>query len=317
MSPRRGARGLGRALPRTTLIGVAVVVVALVVIDVVLVALALGRTAPETAGSPRPIPTFGTTATGPATPGSSPSASASAGADGDAAGSASHMLSAVDGLEAWRASSTSCADPEAVLEHTTDGGKEWQAVALDGDVRTIGALRATSSGVSVLVGTGDRCADEVRTSTDDGATWTAGAPGAAGAGITEQGLVLGDAVVASPCADPADAFRGDSTTLVACDDQLDWRSGTGAWVDVPVDGVRAIAVDGGEYTLARAGTASCDGVQIETMPASGVTTKTGTTPIGCNHVSTDRPIALDRSGEDVWMWAGDRVDVSANGGATW
>jgi len=58
MSQRRGARSLGTSLPRTTLIGVAVVVVALVVIDVVLVALALARTAPETAGQPRPIPTF-------------------------------------------------------------------------------------------------------------------------------------------------------------------------------------------------------------------------------------------------------------------
>ncbi len=309
MSSRRGARSLGRRLPRTTLIGVAAVVVALVVIDVVLVALALARTAPETPGQPRPIPTFGSTVT--------PSASATADPAADDAGSASHLLSAIDGQEAWRASSTTCSDPKAVLEHTTDGGKEWQAVDLDADVRTIAALRATSSGVSVLVGTGDACATTVRTTTDDGATWADGAPGAAGAGITEDGLVLGSDLVDAPCADPADAFRGDSTTLVACDDQLDWRSGTGAWVDVPVDGVRAIAVDGSEYTLARAGTASCDGLQIETMPAAGVTGETTTTPIGCNHVPTERPIALDRAGEDLWMWSGDSVTVSTDGGATW
>lgn len=317
MSPRRGGRSLGRTLPRTTLIGMAVVVVALVVVDVVLVALALARTAPEAAGQPRPAPTFGTTATAPATPGQSPSASATAEPGTDGATSTSRLLSAIDGLDAWRASSTTCADPEVVLEHTTDGGKKWQAVELDTEVRTIAALRATSSGVSVLVGTGDACATEVRTSTDDGRTWVAGAAGAAGAGITEQGLVLGDDLVDPPCDDPADAFRGESTTLVACDDQLDWRSGTGTWVTVPVDGVRAIAVDGGEYTLARVGTASCDGVQIETMRASGVTAATTTTPIGCNPVSTERPIALDRTGQDVWMWSGDGVAISKNGGATW
>ncbi|MDM7887443.1 hypothetical protein QUG98_03150 [Curtobacterium sp. RHCJP20] len=317
MSPSRGARSLGRRLPRTTLVGVAVVVVALVVIDVVLVALALARTAPEATGQPRPVPTFGATATAPATPRQSPSASATGDPAAEGAGSARHLLSAIDGLEAWRASSATCADPEVVLEHTTDGGKRWQAVELDTDVRTIAALRATSSGVSVLVGTGDACATEVRTSTDDGSTWVGGASGAAGAGITEQGLVLGDDLIAPPCDDPDDAFRGESTTLVACDDELDWRSGTGAWVKVPVVGVRAIAVNGGEYTLARVGTASCDGVQVETMRASGVTTATTTTPVGCNPVPTERPIALDRSGRDLWMWTGDSVTVSKDGGATW
>lgn len=317
MSPRRGAGSLGRRLPRTTLVGVAVVVVALVIIDVVLVALALRHTAPEAAGKARPAPTFGTTATAPATPGQSSSASATAAPGTDDAAPISRLLSAVDGLDAWRAYSSTCADPDAVLEHTTDGGRTWRAVDLDTDVRTIAALRATSDGVSVLVGTGNTCETEVRTSADDGRTWVGGASGAAGAGITEQGLVLGDDLIAPPCDDPADAFRGESTTLVACDDEIDWRSGMGAWVKVPVVGVRAIAVNGGEYTLARVGTASCDGVQVETMRASGVTTATTTTPVGCNPVPIERPIALDRSGRDLWMWTGDSVTVSKDGGATW
>ncbi len=314
MSQRRGIRSLGSELPRTTLIGIALVVVALVVVDVVLVALALARTAPEARGDAGPVPTFGSSASAPATPG--PSATASAGPTADGV-STRHMLSAVDGLEAWRASSTTCDVSETVLEHTTDGGQEWSPVALGDDVRTIGSLRATADGLSVLVGVGDECATEVRTSTDDGATWVLGTAGAAGAGVTDQGLVLGDAVVPSPCEDPLDAFRGDSTTLVACADELQWRTGTGAWVTVPIDGVRALAVNGTEYTLARIGTDSCDGVQIETMPASGVTPATTTTPIGCNPVATEGAIALDRSGQDVWMWAGGSVAVSNDGGATW
>lgn len=312
MSQGRGIRSLGSELPRTTLIGIAVVVVTLVVVDVVLVALALARTAPEARGDAGPVPSFGSSAAAPATP------SASASADPTADGvSTRHMLSAVDGLEAWRASSTSCDVSETVLEHTTDGGQAWSPVALGDDVRTIGSLRATADGLSVLVGVGDECATEVRTSTDDGATWVVGTAGAAGAGVTDQGLVLGDAVVPSPCEDPLDAFRGDSTTLVACADELQWRTGDGEWVVVPVDGVRALAVNGTEYTLARVGTDTCDGVQIETMPATGVTPETTTTPIGCNPVATDGAIALDRSGQDVWMWAGDSVAVSKDGGATW
>lgn len=56
-----------------------------------------------------------------------------------------------------------------------------------------------------------------------------------------------------------------------CDGQLEWRAGTDAWVDVPMGGVRSIAVDGGEYTLARVDVASCSGVQLVTMPAADVT----------------------------------------------
>ena len=312
MAARRGTRSLGRSLPRTTLVWVAVVVVALVIVDVALVALALARTAPETHGTPGPIPTYshGPSAT------AKPSASASPQA-GAAGTTAHHLLSAVTSLEAWRASSTSCDAPKAVLEHTTDGGKTWTTVSIGDDVRTVTGMRATTDGLSVLVGVGDTCTDAVRTTTDDGATWKDGAVGAAGAGITSRGIVLGAATEQPPCADPVDAFRGSRTTVVVCDGQVEWREGTGAWVDLPLGGVRAIAVDGDEYTLARVGTPSCAGVQIETMPASGVTDRTTTTPIGCNHVSTDGPVALDRAGGAVWMWAGDGVAVSADGGATW
>lgn len=312
MAPRRGNRNLGRSLPRTTLVWVAVVVVLLVVLDVVLVGSALSRISPRTNGTPGPIPTF---SRGPS-PTTSPTPSASASA-GTAAAAAHHLLSAVSGLEAWRASSASCDGAQAVLEHSTDGGRSWQTVALGDGVRTISGMRATVAGLSVLVGVGDACTPEVRTTTDGGGTWNDGEAGAAGAGITANGIVLGSRTEQSPCADPVDAFRGNRTTVVICDGQLEWREGTGAWVALPLGGVRAVAVDGDSYTLARIGTQSCGGVQIETMPAAGVTSSTRPTPVGCDDASTDGPIALDRAGAHVWVWAGDRVKVSTDGGATW
>ncbi len=321
MTSRRGTRNLGRGLPRTTLIVVAAVVVLLVVVDVVLVALALGRTSPEQHGPAGPIPTFTSTpdASEPASPSPSATSVPSPNADGASSVAPSrNLLSALDGTEAWRASSGSCSADGPVLQHTTDGGVSWQPVTLAGDVRAISALRVSTDGVSVLAEIGDDCASTVRTSADGGVTWVDGKAGAAGAGITPEGIVLRTATEAAPCSDPVDAFQGERTTVVVCDGQVEWRMGTQPWVDLPLGGVRSIAVDGSEYTLARIGTASCAGVQIETMPAIAVTSSTSTTPIGCDSdADPDQPVSIDRVGDDVWLWSGDDVKVSANGGASW
>jgi hypothetical protein len=315
MKTRRGTRSLGRALPRTTFILVAVVVVALIVIDVVLVALALGRTSPEENGPAGPIPTFSGTPDRRETP--RPSASA----DADAASTKQQgrrLLAAVDGQEAWRASGGSCGGPRPVLEHSVDGGATWVPVGLGTDVGSLMAIRASSAELSILAGVGDDCTTTARTSTDAGVTWEAGAPGAAGAGISTDGVVLASGTEQAPCADPIDAFQGEKTAVVICDGQLEWRTGDAAWVDLPMGGVRSIGVDGGDYTLARVGAAACDGVQIETMSASDVTPSSSTTPIGCaDGADTDDIVTIDRAGQDVWLWDGKTVRVSSDGGATW
>lgn len=320
MDTRRGVRGLGRSIPRTTLIWVAAVVVVLVVLDVVLVTLALGRTAPEQNGPAGPIPTYSSTPRSPssATPGASgtPTAPAEAGAaDGV---SARHLLSAINGKEAWRASSGSCSAAQPVLEHSVDGGATWVAVALGDDVRAVTALRATTDRLAVLVLVGDDCSPAVRTSVDAGATWSAGQPGAAGAGIHDATIVLSTGQVESPCADPVDAYQGQYTTLVACERQVSWRSGTGSWVAVPLPGIQAITDAGSTYTLARTGSSACDGVQIVSLAATRVTAGSQVSPIGCwLGGGAEGPVAVDLAGTALWAWAGDTVAVSADGGKTW
>lgn len=320
MDTRRGVRGLGRSLPRTTLIWVAAVVVVLVVVDVVLVTLALGRTAPEQNGPAGPIPTYSSTPRSPssATPGASgtPTTPAEAGAADGA--SARHLLSAINGKEAWRASSGSCSAGQPVLEHSMDGGATWVAVALADDVRAVTALRAATDRLSVLAMVGDDCSPSVRTSVDGGATWSVGQPGAAGAGIRDASIVLSTGQVESPCAEPVDAYQGRYTTLVACGRQVSWRSGTGAWVAVPLPGIRAIADAGDTYTLARLGSSTCDGVQIVRLPAARVTAGSQVSPIGCwTDGGSAGPVAVDLAGSTLWAWAGDRVAVSVDGGKTW
>jgi len=309
MDTRRGTRNLGSSLTRTTLVWVAIVIVVLVVIDIALVTLALGRTAPNSGDPAGPIPTFSSS------PRSSESASSTPTAD---AAGARRSLSAVDGQEAWRASGGTCGGPAPTLEHTTDAGATWKPVALGADVSSVMAIRASSADLTILAGVGDDCAPTVRSSTDDGVTWSAGGAGAAGAGVSPAGVVLSTGVVAPPCSEPVEAFQGKQTSVVICDGQFEWRSGTGAWVDVPLAGVRSLADAGNDYSLARVGADTCAGVQIASMPAVGVTPATTPTAVGCDaDAATDGPISLARAGDDVWLWAGDTVSVSTDGGATW
>lgn len=320
MDVRRGTRRLGRAATRTTLTWVAVLIVVLVVVDVVLVALALGRTSPEQGQPAGPIPTYSSAPVptrSPRTPSPSPSATASA--DAATSGAGGHrLLSAVDGAEAWRASGGKCGGDAPVLEHSTDSGATWKPVRLGSDVRMLMAIRASSSTLSVLAGIGESCDSTVRTSADDAATWESGAPGAAGAGLHDTTVVLSGGTVASPCADPIQAFQGAHTAAVVCEDALVWRSGTDAWVTVPVTGIRSLGVDGNAYTVARVGVPDCDGVAVGTVPATGVTTKSVVTPVGCwAEATATGPVAINRVGQAVWAWAGGDVAVSTDGGRSW
>lgn len=317
MSRRRGARGLGRSFPRAAVVGVAVLIVVLVVIDVTLVALAISRTAPESHGTPGPIPTFSGTPRASAP--SAPTPTASATQDAETAGQTTsdrHLLSAVNSREAWRASGSTCGVGKPLLQHSTDAGATWRTVTVGADVRAVWGLRATTAGVTVTVAVGDGCSGVTRTSSDDGATWKS-STATTTAAITPDGVVLGGSTVGAPCPAPLDAFQGVRTSVVVCDGQMEWRTGNAAWVDLPLGGLRSITVNGNAYTLARIGTANCAGVQIETMSAIGVSSSSRTTPVGCNRVDTGGPVAIDQVGASVWMWSGDDVAVSADGGATW
>lgn len=318
MDNPRGTRSLGRRLPRKTLIWVAIAVVGLVVIDVTLVLLAVGRTAPSQHGTPGPIPTFSST---PSAVEPSETATAAPGQTADPASVGSdqrRLLTALDGREAWRASSGICGGDEPVLQHTTDGGREWDTVALGTDVRAVSALRATTDGLSVLVAVGDDCTPTVRTSADDGATWVAGERGSAGSGVDGSSIELTSGRIESPCADPVDAYQGQYTTVVACAQEVDWRSGTEAWVHVALPDVQAIADAGNTYTLARLGSSTCSGLQIVRLPATQVTASTKVSPIGCwTEAGSDGSAAIDLAGKVLWAWAGDEVAVSADGGASW
>lgn len=289
-------------------------VVVLLIVDVILVALALARTAPSTNGTTGPVPTFTSEPSpSPTAPTPSPSADRTG---SDAAGP--RFIAAIDGQEAWRASAGACGGTDGVLERTVDGGATWTRVSTGGEPGTVLSLHAQAQTVSVLIGTGSDCSPVVRSSSDGGRTWGDGAAGAAGAGIVPAGIVVSSGIVEAPCPAPRQVYEGDFTTAVVCRDQLQWRSGTGPWVGVPLAGVRSLADDGDAYLIATAGAAECEGVELRSLRAVGVTAASKTEHVGCAPDSDpDGAVVLARGGTYLWLWAGGTVAVSNDDGATW
>lgn len=323
-------------MTRRTLVIVAIVIVILIIADLVLVVIALQKTAPVSATTPGPIPTFssapssiprpsgtvtpGAAVTGPA---GSPSASSTASTATDVTGVAGdRMMSAVSATEAWRATAGACDGAAPLLERSTDGGTTWKSVPLPSGVQAIAGLRATTGRVAVLGAVGSGCTAQDYVSTDAGGTWSASSdPSVAGAGLLNGSVHLtSGSVVPAPCSNAFAVFEGTSTTAVLCPDLLVWRSGSGAWVHVPVTGLAALTVDGSAYTLARQGVAGCSGVAVDTMAAYGVTPTSTPKQVGCvtklSPVSAG-PVALAQAGSDVWLWSGSRVAVSTTGGSSW
>lgn len=297
------------------LVWIAVLVAALVVIDVVLVALAIARTAPASNGTAGPVPTFSSAPRPSVSP--TPQSTQTANPAGMVT-PGRLLLAAVDEQEAWRAASGTCGGSPGSLEHSVDGGATWTRVSDGIRMGAILALRADSTSVSVVLGTGGDCAQEVRTTVDRGRSWKDSAAGAAGAGIGPDGLILSSGTVAAPCANPTDVFQGELTTAVVCEGQVQWRSGDGAWVGVPVPGVRSFTDDGDSYLLAVAGSSTCSGTEIRSMPAVAVVPTTKSAVVGCaREVESDSALALARAGDALWLWSGDAVEVSADGGSSW
>ncbi|OIH95738.1 hypothetical protein BIU92_04355 [Curtobacterium sp. MCBA15_003] len=319
VSRRRGRKASRGTPTRRTLVWIAVLVVVLVVVDVVLVALALSRTEPSSNGTPGPVPTFSSVPRPPSSEPARPTSSAgpSTSATADPAASVvpvRRLLSASTGRDAWRAWSGACGGADGVLEHTEDGGASWTRVDL-GDVRgAVLALRADEAGVSVVIGSGPTCATVVRTSTDGGTTWREGVVGSAGIVVGPDGVVLSSGTIAEPCAEPVEAAEADQTVAVVCEDGLVSRSGSSPWASLPVRGVRSLAAEGNVFTVARSAATGCDGVQLASLPSDG----TILTPVGCAAgADTSGTVVVARAGTSAWLWAGDDVLVSDDGGLTW
>jgi len=320
---KRGQRA--RTRRRLAIVGLSL----FVVVDLALVAFALTRepdglaAEAETSAPSAPVassPTPTTTPTATATP--APAAEAAP---------LNRMISAVDGTTAWRAEAGACtSDAEivpATLQTTDTAGTDWTSSAITTAVGFAGVdrVQASEAATVFVVGpAGPSC------ETAFAQTFTSGAafgeyPDRLDASwyVARSDRAVVHAPFSenpAPCASVVDlAVVSDTQAAVLCSDRTVYRTTDAAtsWdAGVTVEGAVAIAAASGTFYVASTGAAGCDGTQIATTSSSADDVMT---PVGCSTATTDEPgsVAVSAASGSVWLWAGDDVVVSTDGGVTW
>ncbi|WP_134432649.1 hypothetical protein [Cryobacterium sinapicolor] len=236
------------------------------------------------------------------------------------------ILTAFDESTIWRATTGACPAATANPELSTDAGETWAAFdASEGtDASSILSLYVTSkSEASLVTLTAGDCSPQRVT------TFVAG----------DQWQEYPDRVGANWYVDPADratvhspagsfpapcsvvvalAPRTDSTAALLCSDGKLFRTGDGAATygpEIALPGAANLNVSDDGYVIVAFDQSACAGVQVlaTSDEPDGALTLTG-----CRETAvTPGDLAVASVDGTVWLWAGDSMSKSSDGGVTW
>ena len=302
-------------------------VIAFVVVDIILVvwALVAVRTPPHdpapaasssTPATHTPAPTETPRPTPSATPTSTPAASAVA---------PTRVLAALDGSTAWRASTGPCPATTASPQLTTDGGATWKPTDAAGPTGASSILRISvesAKQASAITLASQGCTPEYIRTYVAGDNWAAYPDQLAGSWFVDAAkrsvvhTPAGD--VQAPCPTVIDVAVHDAANaavLCANHDVHSTGNGGGAWGPaVPVAGAVAITTAGNGYLLAVTDRQGCAGTATTSWDG-------GSALAGGGCATSTKPpagaVSIANGGGTLWMWSGDTVVKSSDGGASW
>lgn len=288
---------------------------ALVVLNVVLIGLLVLRPAPavdeeeRTVGSPTPEATEAPPAKQEVEPLSPPDGSASA-------GRTERLVVNADATTAWRATVGQCGSP-GTLERTVDGGQTWEP--LPSDLGPVSRLRVLGPQSLVMIGGAEECTPTYLRSSDAGSSWTPAGEYLAGSWYldpADPGTLAGPRGAApAPCAamDLAALDTSDAAVLCAGGTLTLTVDGGASWAEVPAPvTATAIGTTDAGYVLAGSHGACGDAVAGARTGPDGTAQGEPT----CAVAGTG-PLAVAGTAGALWLWAGDQVAVSTDGGQSW
>ncbi|TFC58353.1 hypothetical protein E3O62_10905 [Cryobacterium sp. TMT2-15-1] len=236
------------------------------------------------------------------------------------------ILTALDASTVWRATTGDCPAATANPELTTDGGETWSAFdASDGtDASSILSIYITSkSEASLVTLTAADCTPQRVTTFVAGAQWQE-YPDRVGANWyvdpTDRAAVHSPTgTFPAPCtAVIALAPRTDSTAAVLCSDGTLFRTDDGAATFGPgiaLPGSANLTISDDGYVILATNQAGCAGTQLL---ATSEELDGMLTPSGCRETAvTSGDLAVASAEGIVWLWAGDEMIRSSDGGTTW
>lgn len=232
------------------------------------------------------------------------------------------LLFAMSLNTAWRATVGDCNTP-GTLERSTNGGTSWKRVVRTG-LAPIVRLGQTGSDLYTVGGVGRRCSSRyVAYAADGNVTASTNSPVDVWFPTpADRDEVNGPGDTKSrPCNDHITglASLGLSRALVVCmnGSAMNTVNSGKTWREVTrVPGTLAVGSGDGRYWLAGVTTA-CDGITVRALNVNGSQASEGAKR--CVPVTEVDPgqVALDVSGDAIWVWTGAQVQVSRDRGRSW
>lgn len=234
------------------------------------------------------------------------------------------VMAAVDGQRAYRAIAGSCPGDEPIVEVTEDSGSSWSSFPVSvepaaASVRSI--LPGDGNFVALVTADSATCAPQFARSYVAGAEWEAADEVDTTWHLSQDAtsVVAPGGNPSNPCAKPVQvATTNDTTAAVLCADAavVMTADAGGSWsAPVAIPGAAAIAAGGSGYLVVVSGQNGCAGAQLAQVPAAadGVSQ-----PGACVASAASAPDnAVAQADDTVWLWSGDTVARSTDGGQTW
>jgi hypothetical protein len=233
------------------------------------------------------------------------------------------LLLATSSKTAWRATVGDCNTP-GQIERSTNGGASWKRIVPTGPAPIVSLGIEPSGDLFAVGGTRGSCSIRYVAYANDG-TVTASTTGAVDLWFStpnDRNKINGPGQTkTAPCDRNVIGLAPFSLTraLIACDngDVMITRSSGKTWRQVArIPNTLAVAVGNGAYWVARA-QESCDGVAVQSLTENkGSLTRGQASCAPSLNVSAGQ-VAIDVTGNTIWLWCGNRVAISRDDGKTW
>jgi|SRR5215211_677083 len=236
------------------------------------------------------------------------------------------LLIAESAHVAWRATVGDC-KTAGKIERSTNGGESWKvAVKKSGLARIVQlGIEEAAGNLYAVGGSSQDCSARYIAYSRSGAVvaQTEGPQGVwfLNPGDSDQVFGPGNAK-ATPCKNQhviSLAALDNSRALVICTggSVATTSNGGGAWKKVgSLPGTMAVTAAQSRYWAAGSAKA-CDGVAVRALGVAGDRLSLAKSQCAKKAKLTAGQVALGGSGKAIWLWAGDKVRVSTNGGRSW
>jgi hypothetical protein len=237
---------------------------------------------------------------------------------------AERLLLATSSTTAWRATVGDCNTP-GKIERSTDGGASWKGIVRTGSAPIVILGAEPGGDLFTIGGTGQTCSVRSVAYASDGTVIASSTSPANewfstphnrdqinGPGGTRATPCEGHVVGLAPL--------NPSRAVVICDSgaAMSSRNSGNTWRQLArIPNTLAVSAGSGTYWLAST-SQDCDGVTVQSLTEKSGDLSRGRTRCARGLGVASGQVAFDvTGGGTIWLWSGDRVAVSKDGGKTW